>query len=61
MQKSHKVPAFEERLKRVEEALQDKADLQSKLEELPEEVDDLRSELADAESRIDDLENGDWT
>ena len=65
----------EERLQRIEVALQKQADLkseleelestvkdlQSKLEELPKEVDDLRGELADAESRIDDLENGDWT
>jgi phage shock protein A len=56
-----------ERLKRIEEALQKKADLESTLEglesklgDLPEEVDDLRGELADAESRIDDLESGDW-
>jgi predicted nucleic acid-binding Zn-ribbon protein len=53
----------EERLKRIEVALRQKADLEdveTTLEGLRDEVDDLRGELADAESRIDDLENGDW-
>jgi predicted nucleic acid-binding Zn-ribbon protein len=53
----------EKRLKRIEDDLQKKADLEdveSTLVGLRQEMDDLRGELADSESRIDDLENGDW-
>ncbi len=49
---------------RLEEALEQKADLdevESELEELREEVEDLQGQLADTESRIDDLEDSDWT
>jgi predicted nucleic acid-binding Zn-ribbon protein len=58
---------IEERLRRLEEALEQKADrdvledCSNELEELREDVGDLEGQLADAESRIDDLENADWT
>jgi predicted nucleic acid-binding Zn-ribbon protein len=58
---------IEERLRRLEEALEHKADrdvledCSSEVEELREDVGDLEGQLADAESRIDDLENADWT
>jgi predicted nucleic acid-binding Zn-ribbon protein len=58
---------IEDRLARIEEALDQKADrdeledCSNGLEELREDVGDLQGQLADAESRIDDLENADWT
>jgi archaellum component FlaC len=58
---------IEERLARIEEALEQKADrdelydCSNELEKLREDVGDLQGQLADAESRIDDLENVDWT
>jgi predicted nucleic acid-binding Zn-ribbon protein len=58
---------IEERLARLEEALEQKADrndlvdCSSELEQLREDVGDLQGQVADAESRIDDLENADWT
>ena len=58
---------IEERLARLEEALEHKADrddledCSNGLEELREDVGDLQGQVADAESRIDDLENADWT
>jgi predicted nucleic acid-binding Zn-ribbon protein len=58
---------IEVRLRRLEEALEHKADrddlenCSSELEDLREDVGDLEGQLADAESRIDDLENADWT
>ena len=58
---------IEERLARIEEALEQKADrdglenCSSELERLREDVGDLEGQLAGAESRIDDLENADWT
>jgi hypothetical protein len=57
----------EERLRRLEEALDRKADrdevadCSNELEKLREDVGALEGQLADAESRIDDLENADWT
>jgi predicted nucleic acid-binding Zn-ribbon protein len=61
---THKVQVdqeqIEERLARLEEALEHKADSDD-LEELREDVGDLQGQLAAAESRIDDLENADWT
>jgi predicted nucleic acid-binding Zn-ribbon protein len=67
----HKVQSDQEqievRLRRLEEALEHKADrdvledCSNELEELREDVGDLQGQLADAESRIDDLENSDWT
>jgi predicted nucleic acid-binding Zn-ribbon protein len=58
---------IEERLARLEEALEHKADrdeledCSSKVEELREDVGGLQGQLADAKSRIDDLEDSDWT
>ena len=58
---------IEERLRRLEEALEQKADrdeledYSNELEKLREDVGDLEGQLAGAESRIDDLENADWT
>jgi chromosome segregation ATPase len=53
---------IEVRLRRIEDALRQKAnleDVETTLEGLRDEVDDLRGELADVESSIDDLESGD--
>jgi hypothetical protein len=67
----HKVQVDQEqievRLRRLEEALQQKADRDevedgsNELVKLREEVGDLQGQLADAESRIGDLEDSDWT
>jgi predicted nucleic acid-binding Zn-ribbon protein len=57
---------IEERLARLEHALEHKADrdelenCSNELEELRDDVGDLQGQLADAESRIDDLEDSDW-
>ena len=58
---------IEERLARLEEAMEHKADrddlevCSNEVEKLREDVGDLQGQLADAESHIDDLENADWT
>jgi predicted nucleic acid-binding Zn-ribbon protein len=58
---------IEERLRRFEVALEQKADrdeledCSNGLEKLREDVGDLEGQVADVESRIDDLENADWT
>jgi chromosome segregation ATPase len=58
---------IEERLRRLEAALEQKADrdeledCSKQLEELRNDVGDLQGQLADVDSRVDDLEDSDWT
>ena len=58
---------MEDRLARLEGALEHKADrdeledCSKQLEELRNDVGDLQGQLADVDSRVDDLEDSDWS